>query len=69
MRGRVMGMRMLAVWGLPLGILAAGPLIERLGYVAWTMVYGGLGLAAMLAIGYRWRAALWSRSAPANSYS
>ena len=32
MRGRVMGVRMLAIWGLPLGLLAAGPLIERFGY-------------------------------------
>jgi hypothetical protein len=30
-------------------------------------VYAGLGLAATLAIGYRWRQALWSRSAAANA--
>ena len=29
MRGRVMGIRILAIWGLPLGLLAAGPIIER----------------------------------------
>jgi hypothetical protein len=27
-----MGMRMLAIWGLPLGLLAAGPIIARFGY-------------------------------------
>jgi len=59
MRGRVMGLRMLAIWGLPLGLLAAGPLIASLGYSASTVIYAGLGLAATVAIGYRWRHALW----------
>jgi predicted MFS family arabinose efflux permease len=59
MRGRVMGIRMLAIWGLPLGLLAAGPLIAHLGYSASTLIYGCLGLAATIAIGYRWRQALW----------
>ena len=31
-RGRVMGVRMLAVYGLPLGLIGAGVLIERIGY-------------------------------------
>lgn len=68
MRGRVMGMRILAIWGLPLGLLAAGPIIAHLGYAASTLIYGGLGLAATIAIGYRWRSALWHRSALANSH-
>jgi MFS family permease len=67
MRGRVMGVRMLAIWGLPLGLLAAGPLIELIGYSATTLLYTGLGLLATLAIGYRWRHALWHRSAAANA--
>jgi hypothetical protein len=67
MRGSVMGIRMLAIWGLPLGLLAAGPIIEQLGYAACTLIYAGLGLAATIAIGYRWRRALWDRSAAANS--
>ncbi len=66
MRGRVMGIRMLAIWGLPLGLLAAGPVIAQLGYAAATMLYAGAGLAATIAIGYRWRAALWDRAASAN---
>ena len=61
MRGRVMGLRMLAIWGLPLGLLAAGPIIARIGYAATTLIYAGLGLAATIAIGYRWRRALWHR--------
>jgi len=67
MRGRVMGLRMLAIWGLPLGLLAAGPIIERFGYSATTLLYSGLGLAATGAIGYGWRRVLWHRSAAANS--
>ena len=67
MRGRVMGVRMLAIWGLPLGLLAAGPLIALIGYAATTLLYCGVGLAATLAIGYRWRHALWHRSATANA--
>jgi predicted MFS family arabinose efflux permease len=67
MRGRVMGIRMLAIWGLPLGLVAAGPVIASLGFSATTLIYAGLGLAATLAIGYRWRRALWHRSAAANS--
>ena len=66
MRGRVMGVRMLAIWGLPLGLLAAGPIIAGMGYAATTLLYAGLGLAATLLIGYRWRRALWHRSAAAN---
>jgi hypothetical protein len=67
MRGRVMGLRMLAIWGLPLGLLAAAPLIERLGFSASTLIYAVLGLAAVLAIGLRWRHALWRATAPANA--
>jgi len=68
MRGRVMGLRILAIWGLPLGLLAAGPIIAHLGYAASTLVYAGLGLAATIAIGYRWHRALWHRSAAANMH-
>jgi predicted MFS family arabinose efflux permease len=66
MRGRVMGIRVLAIWGLPLGLLAAGPIIAMAGYSATTLIYAVLGLAATIAIGWRWRAALWHRAAAAN---
>ncbi|OAI51164.1 arabinose ABC transporter permease [Betaproteobacteria bacterium SCGC AG-212-J23] len=66
MRGRVMGVRMLAIWGLPLGLVAAGPLIEWIGYAATNFIYTALGLAATVAIAWRWREALWHRSAAAN---
>lgn len=66
MRGRVMGIRQLAVWGLPLGLVASGPMIERFGYSTTTFLYAGLGLAAMLVIGYCWRKSLWHSPAAAN---
>jgi hypothetical protein len=49
------------------GLLAAGPLIGYFGYPTTTLLYACLGLAATLAIGYRWRQALWNRSAVANA--
>jgi hypothetical protein len=52
---------------LPLGLLAAGPIIARFGFAATTLLYGGLGLAVTLAIGYRWRGALWNPEATANA--
>ena len=68
MRGRVMGIRMLAIWGLPLGLLAAGPIIAGIGYAATTLIYAGIGLAATILIGRRWRSTLWHRSAAANAH-
>ena len=66
-RGRIMGVRMLAVYGLPLGLLAAGFLIDRVGYVATATLYGVVGIACTLAIALRWHAALWPSHAPANA--
>jgi predicted MFS family arabinose efflux permease len=67
MRARVMGMRVLAIWGLPLGLLASGPIIAGLGYAACTVIYASLGVAATIAIAYRTREALWQPSAAANA--
>ncbi len=58
---------MKVIWGLPLGLLAAGPLIAHIGYSASAGAYAVIGLAATLAIGHRWRRALWHRSAAANA--
>ncbi len=60
-RGRIMGVRMLAIYPLPVGLLVAGALIPRIGY-GWTaglMLCCGLLLTA--AIGVGWRHALWRR--------
>jgi hypothetical protein len=62
-----MGMRMLAIYGLPIGLLAAGALIERIGFVATATLYCVVGIALTLAIALRWREALWPLHAPANA--
>jgi MFS family permease len=65
-RGRVMGVRMFAIYGLPLGLLPAGALIGQIGLVATVTLYGAFGIVATLAIALRWRADLWPLRAPAN---
>jgi predicted MFS family arabinose efflux permease len=66
-RGRVMGVRMLVIYGLPLGLLAAGSLIEEVGFAATATFYAATGLALMLAVALHWRADLWHVHAPANA--
>jgi hypothetical protein len=66
-RGRVMGVRMLVIYGLPLGLLAAGSLIEEVGFAATATLYAATGLALMLAVALHWRADLWHVHAPANA--
>jgi MFS family permease len=67
LRGRVMGVRMLVIYGLPLGLLAAGALIDEVGFAATASLYAAAGLALMLAIALHWRADLWHVHAPANA--
>ena len=38
-RGRVMGVRMLAIYGVPIGLMIAGILIERIGFVWAASLY------------------------------
>ena len=66
-RGRVMGVRMLVIYSLPLGLLAAGSLIDEVGFAATGTLYAAAGLALMLAIVLHWRADLWHVHAPANA--
>jgi predicted MFS family arabinose efflux permease len=58
-RGRVMGVRMLAVYGLPVGLLGAGVLIDRVGYPSTITLAALLGLVFTVLIGVRWRASVW----------
>ena len=66
-RGGVLGLRMLAIYGLPLGLLAAGPLIDTWGYATMVTAYTLFGLAAIGLIVWRWRAAVWDADSPANA--
>ncbi|MGH6776961.1 MAG: MFS transporter [Bradyrhizobium sp.] len=67
LRGRVMGVRMMVIYGLPIGLLSAGSLIGRIGYSATGTLYAGLGLVSIIVIALRWRADLWPVHAPANA--
>jgi MFS family permease len=58
-RARVMGVRMLAVYGLPVGLLASGVFVRWLGYPGAVTLYALIGIAILLAIALRWRATLW----------
>jgi len=61
-----MGVRMLAVYGMPLGLLLSGPLVEWTGFKATGTVYSVLGILFTLVIAVRWRTDLWYRAAPVN---
>lgn len=65
-RSRVMGIRMLAIYTLPLGLLASGPLIEHFGFRAMATAYCLVGLVLTLWIGIRWHRHVWHSAAPAN---
>jgi hypothetical protein len=66
-RGRVMGVRMLAIYGVPLGLMAAGAMIEEVGFAATCSLYCAIGVTLTGLIALRWRAALWPLDAPANA--
>ena len=58
--GRVMGVRILAVYGLPTGLLGYGFLIDSFGFVP-AMTLGSLaGLALTAVIAVRWWREIWT---------
>jgi predicted MFS family arabinose efflux permease len=59
LRGRIMGVRMLAIYSLPLGLLTAGALIERIGFTGTVTAYALFGLVFVVLIAVHWRTALW----------
>jgi len=65
-RGRIMGIRMLAIYGNLPGLLASGPLIVALGYAGMATLYCAIGIVFTLVIAVRWRDVLWRADAPAN---
>ncbi len=66
-RGRVMGVRMLAIYTLPLGLLVAGALIPVAGFTAVALLFVGLGLLLLAAAALHWRHELLPRDAVANA--
>ncbi|HWB51175.1 MAG TPA: MFS transporter [Stellaceae bacterium] len=66
-RGRVMGVRTLAIYGVPPGLLVAGALVDKIGFVATVSLYCIVGSLLTALIALRWRDDLWPVSAPANA--
>ncbi len=65
-RGRIMGIRMLMIYGNVPGLFLAGWLIPRLGYPMTATLMASSALLVMLLLVLRWRAQLWRSDAPAN---
>jgi MFS family permease len=65
-RGRVLGVRMLAIYSLPIGLLIAGALIERIGFQVTASLYALMGLLFTLVIAMKWRHAL-AQPVPSHS--
>ena len=66
-RGRLMGVRMLAIYGNLPGLWIAGPLIAALGYSFTATLYCLFGLTFIVLVALRWRGELWRLDAPANA--
>jgi MFS family permease len=66
-RGRVMGVRMLTIYGLPIGLMVAGSLIDAVGFSATTMIYVAVGLSMLMAVALHWRASLQRAQAPVSA--
>ena len=65
-RGRVMGIRMLAIYGNMPGLLLAGALISQVGYPPTAALYCLFGIACTVALTALWRVHLWRIDAAAN---
>jgi predicted MFS family arabinose efflux permease len=65
-RGHVMGIRTLMIYGVPVGLLVAGPLIAGYGYRVTATLYCLFGLACTALIAWYWRGHIWSGDAPGN---
>jgi MFS family permease len=66
-RGRVIGVRMLAIYTLPLGLLAAGALIGYIGFAATASIYAMTGLVFTALIALKWHADLWPSQVTAEA--
>ena len=65
-RGRIMGIRMLAIYGNLPGLLASGPLIAGFGYPVTATLYCAIGIVFTFVTAVCWREHLWRLGAPAN---
>ena len=66
-RGRVMGVRMLAIYGMPVGLLGAGVLIGWIGFLPTVIIYCVGGILLTVAIAAYWWRDIWPAEAQANA--
>ena len=66
-RGRVMGIRSLGIYGLPIGLLLGGFIAEEAGSAVMIGALGGIGLLATLGAALKWPALLRDASRSASS--
>lgn len=66
-RGRIMGIRMMAIYGNLPGLLLAGPLIASFGFRTMATGYCLFGIVFAVLIGLYWRRHLWQSGAAANT--
>lgn len=59
LRGRVMGVRMMAIYSLPIGLLCAGALIPLVGFAVTATGYAVAGIVFTLVIAVGWRRSVW----------
>ena len=65
-RGRIMGIRMMAIYGNLPGLLLAGPFIAHFGSSAMATTYSLFGLSVTVLITWFWRAQLGQSGSAAN---
>lgn len=65
-RGRIMGIRMLALYGNIPGLLLSGPMITHLGYPVTAAAYCLFGLASIAVVAICWHRDLWHADARVN---
>jgi len=59
LRGRIMGVRSMAIYGLPIGLVGSGAMIEWIGFTATVNTYCAVGLFFTVLVGVKWRDAIW----------
>ena len=65
-RGRVMGVRMLAIYSLPVSLMAVGWLIDYIGFQQIMTFYMVMGIVFTLVVALRWRESVLRKDAVAN---
>ena len=65
-RARVMGIRMLMIYGNMAGLMLFGPAVAQIGYPFTATLYCACGILVTILIALRWREHLWQADALAN---